>query len=78
MKLLVNRITNANTKEELRKVVKNLDRLSDTLCSVIDTAEFVRTSHPDPKFAQAANWAYEYLCSYMNVLNTNTELYQVH
>jgi intermediate peptidase len=77
VKLLVRRITNANTKEELRKVVKNLDRLSDALCSVIDTAEFVRTAHPDPKFAKAANWAYEHLCSYMNSLNTNTELYQV-
>lgn len=77
VKLLVNRITNANTEKELRKVVKNMDRLSDTLCSVIDTAEFIRSSHPDPKFAQAANWAYGYLCSYMNSLNTNTELYQV-
>src|SRR6266511_116068 len=61
VKLLVNRITNANTEEELRKVVKNLDRLSNALCSVIDMAEFIRTSHPDPKFAQAANWAYEHL-----------------
>ncbi|CAG8583180.1 638_t:CDS:2 [Funneliformis caledonium] len=77
VKLLVHRITKANTEGELRKVVKNLDRLSDALCSVIDMAEFVRTSHPDPKFAQAANWAYEYLCSYMNSLNTNTELYKV-
>ncbi|GBC37624.2 mitochondrial intermediate peptidase [Rhizophagus irregularis DAOM 181602=DAOM 197198] len=31
VKLLVNRITNANTEKELRKVVKNMDRLSDTL-----------------------------------------------
>ncbi|RGB42304.1 hypothetical protein C1646_683750 [Rhizophagus diaphanus] len=77
VKLLVNRITNASTEKELSKVVKNMDRLSDTLCSVIDTAEFIRSSHPDPKFAQAANWAYGYLCSYMNSLNTNTELYKV-
>ncbi|CAG8435758.1 6219_t:CDS:2 [Diversispora eburnea] len=75
--LLVQRIVKANTDDELRKVVKNLDRLSDTLCSVIDTAEFTRTAHPDQKFTQAANWAYEHLYSYMNTLNTNTELYQV-
>ncbi|CAG8718689.1 1245_t:CDS:2, partial [Dentiscutata erythropus] len=77
VKLLINRITNANTDEELRKVVKNLDRLSDILCSVIDTAEFVRTVHPDQKFSQEANRVYEYLCSFMNSLNTNRELYQV-
>ncbi|CAG8485533.1 12715_t:CDS:2 [Cetraspora pellucida] len=77
VKLLINRIVNANTDEELRKVVKNLDRLSDVLCSVIDTAEFVRTVHPDQKFSQEANRIYEYLCSFMNSLNTNRELYQV-
>lgn len=76
VKLLINRITNANTDEELRKVVKNLDRLSDILCSVIDTAEFVRTVHPDQKFSHEANRVYEYLCSFMNSLNTNRELYQ--
>ncbi|CAG8724525.1 8778_t:CDS:2, partial [Racocetra fulgida] len=77
VKLLINRIVNANTDEELKKVVKNLDRLSDVLCSVIDTAEFVRTVHPDQKFSQEANRIYEYLCSFMNSLNTNRELYQV-
>ncbi|CAG8704721.1 6623_t:CDS:2, partial [Cetraspora pellucida] len=77
VKLLINRIVNANTDEELRKVVKNLDRLSDVLCSVIDTAEFVRTVHPDQRFSQEANRIYEYLCSFMNSLNTNRELYQV-
>ncbi|CAG8696813.1 4220_t:CDS:1, partial [Acaulospora morrowiae] len=75
-KLLVHRITNAKTDDELRKVVKNLDRLSDMLCSVIDTAEFVRATHPDPKFSQSANWAYEHLYSYMNFLNTNRDLWK--
>jgi intermediate peptidase len=77
VKLVVHRISTANSESELRKVVKNLDRTSDALCSVIDLAEFVRTAHPDQKFVQAANWAYEHLCSYMNTLNTNTNLYQV-
>ncbi|CAG8504801.1 9810_t:CDS:2 [Paraglomus brasilianum] len=74
--LLVQRISNAETKDELRKVVKNLDRASDILCSVIDLAEFVRTAHPDQSYVRAATWAYEYLCSYMNTLNTNTNLYK--
>lgn len=57
--------------------MKNFDRLSDTLCAVIDAAELVRHAHPDPDWAEAANEAYEMLCSYMNVLNTHTELYEV-
>lgn len=61
----------------MRMVVKNFDRLSDTLCAVIDAAEHVRHAHPDPEWAEAANEAYEMLCSYMNVLNTHTELYDV-
>ena len=38
-------------------------------------AELVRHAHPDKAWATAANDAYEYLCNYMNVLNTHTELY---
>ncbi|CAG8444848.1 5581_t:CDS:2 [Ambispora gerdemannii] len=76
-KFLVNSICLASTEEELRMVVKNLDQLSNVLCSVIDLAEFVRNAHPDQEFSQAANRTYVYLCSYMNTLNTNTELYKV-
>ena len=78
--LLVDRIVRADqhaTTEELTKVVRNLDRLSDLLCGVIDMAELVRNAHPDPYWAEAANAAYEYLCGYMNVLNTHTGLYRV-
>lgn len=62
---------------ELRKVVKNLDRLSDLLCGVIDMAELVRHAHPDGQCVDAANRAYEHMCSYMNVLNTEVGLYEV-
>ncbi|CCF48058.1 uncharacterized protein UHO2_01498 [Ustilago hordei] len=83
--LLVDRIdragsVDASTSEgvkELKEVVRNLDRLSDLLCGVIDMAELVRNAHPDPEWAEAANAAYEYLCGYMNVLNTHTGLYGV-
>ncbi|KAI9477844.1 MAG: hypothetical protein EXX96DRAFT_523965 [Benjaminiella poitrasii] len=77
--LIVERISNApqNGVEELRKVVKNLDRLSDTLCSVIDMAEFTRNAHPDQTMAEAANKAYNDLCSYMHTLNTDARLHQV-
>lgn len=78
-KLLVSRIVQApqNGPEEMRRVVRNLDRLSDLLCGVIDCAELVRNAHPDPRWVAAANEAYEYLCGYMNVLNTHTGLYDV-
>ncbi|KAI9305607.1 hypothetical protein BJ944DRAFT_264935 [Cunninghamella echinulata] len=61
----------------MQRVVKNLDRLSDTLCIVIDLAEFLRNAHPNPTLLNAANNAYTDLCTYMNTLNTDTRLYKV-
>ncbi|KAI0278113.1 hypothetical protein BGY98DRAFT_1096914 [Russula aff. rugulosa BPL654] len=76
-KLLTERIVRAReSRDELFKVVKNLDRLSDMLCSVIDLAELVRNAHPDSEWVRSANEAYEQLCEYMNVLNTNVGLYE--
>ncbi len=76
--LLTNRILNArSSRDELLKVVKNLDRLSDMLCSVIDLAELIRNAHPDKNWIAAANHAYEKLCEFMNVLNTHVGLYEV-
>ncbi|KAI0031399.1 mitochondrial intermediate peptidase [Vararia minispora EC-137] len=76
--LLTERIVRARgNRDELFKVVKNLDRLSDLLCSVIDLAELLRNAHPEPKWVEGANDAYERLCEYMNVLNTSTGLYDV-
>ena len=46
-------------EQALLVMVKNLDRLSDLLCGVIDLAELVRNVHPDPKWVQGANEAYE-------------------
>ncbi|CUA72432.1 mitochondrial intermediate peptidase [Rhizoctonia solani] len=68
--------TEASGSTDLAALVGLVDRLSDTLCSVIDTAEFVRNSHPDPRWVVAANEAYEYLCSWMNELNTHVGLYK--
>ncbi|CAE6462303.1 unnamed protein product [Rhizoctonia solani] len=80
-KRIVDRIVNygqtgASDPTDLAALVGLVDRLSDTLCSVIDTAEFVRNSHPDPRWVVAANDAYEYLCSWMNELNTHVGLYK--
>lgn len=76
--LLTERIVRApQSRPELFKVIKNLDRLSDLLCGVIDLAELLRNAHPDPQWVQCANDSYEKLCEYMNVLNTNVGLYEV-
>lgn len=76
--LLTERILRAReSREELFKVVKNLDRLSDLLCSVIDLAELVRNAHPDRAWVESANDTYEKLCEFMNVLNTHVGLYEV-
>ncbi|RDB28814.1 Mitochondrial intermediate peptidase [Hypsizygus marmoreus] len=76
--LLTDRILRAReSRSELLKVVKNLDRLSDMLCGVIDLAELVRNAHPDRIWVDAANHAYETLCEFMNVLNTHVGLYEV-
>ncbi|KAI3613939.1 hypothetical protein CBS9595_004116 [Malassezia furfur] len=77
--LLVHRIARAGAPDapraELARVVPNLDRLSDLLCGVIDMAELLRHAHPEPAWAEASNAAYEYLCNFMNILNTHTGLY---
>lgn len=75
---LTDRILRAReSRDELFKVVKNLDRLSDLLCGVIDLSELVRNAHPDRMWADAANHSYEALCEFMNVLNTHVGLYEV-
>ncbi|OCF36539.1 mitochondrial intermediate peptidase 2 [Kwoniella heveanensis BCC8398] len=76
---IVERICNAPqdpSGKELRLVVKNLDRLSDVLCGVIDMCELVRNVHPDKEWVAESDRAYETLCSFMNELNTSTGLYE--
>ena len=76
--LLTDRILRApQSRDELRKVVKNLDRLSDMLCGVIDLSELVRNAHPNRIWVDAANKAYGTLYEFMNVLNTHVGLYEV-
>ena len=75
---IVDRIRNSpSDPKELRRVVKNLDRLSDILCGVIDMCELVRSVHPNQKWVDECDLAYERLCSFMNGLNTDRGLYEV-
>jgi len=74
---IVRRIITAKRKREKRKIVKNLDRLSDLLCGIIDMTELIRHTHPKKTWVDAANNAYDILCEYMNDLNTHPGLYAV-
>jgi mitochondrial intermediate peptidase len=71
---IVDRILSTSGAEGYKSLPNDLDRLSDTLCRLLDLAEFVRFTHPDSSFQQAANQAYVELFEYMNVLNTTTSL----
>lgn len=71
---LVLKVVNASSLDEYRAVVKNLDRLSDLLCRVLDLCDFVRMTHPDVEFQNAATDAWGMVYQYMNQLNTTTGL----
>jgi intermediate peptidase len=73
-KKIVDRVLTAQTKEEYRGVVRQLDRLSDLLCRVIDLADFVRATHPDARIQAAATSCHSMMYEYMNVLNATTGL----
>lgn len=73
-KKLVERTLAASTVEEYKAIPKDLDRLSDLLCRVIDLADFIRAIHPNANVAAAASASYSLMFQYMNELNTTTGL----
>ncbi|KAK5126293.1 hypothetical protein LTR85_010529 [Meristemomyces frigidus] len=73
-KRIVANVLSYETTDGLRRVARDLDRLSDLLCRVIDLSDFVRSVHPDRKVQAAATKAYASMFEYMNVLNTTTGL----
>jgi intermediate peptidase len=70
----VAKVLAVSSVEQYHQIVKDLDRLSDLLCRVIDLSDFVRATHPDPRIQGAATKAYAMMFEYMNVLNTTTGL----
>lgn len=71
---IVDKVLSAATVDEYKTLARDLDRLSDLLCRVIDLSDFVRSTHPDPKIQAAATQAYAIMFEYMNRLNTTTGL----
>jgi intermediate peptidase len=72
---VVQKVSRAESTAELKYIVKDLDKLSDLLCRVIDLADFVRSTHPNRKFQIMAVKAYHTVFQYMNQLNTTPVLY---
>lgn len=73
-KKIVSKVLAASTVEDYKSMPRDLDRLSDFLCRVIDLSDFVRVTHPDSRIQAAATKAHAMMFEYMNVLNTTTGL----
>nr|POF15297.1 mitochondrial intermediate peptidase [Quercus suber] len=71
---VVAKILAYNSIEDMKRIVRDFDRLSDLLCRVIDISDFVRLVHPDSKVQAEASQAWSLMYEYMNVLNTTTGL----
>tara|TARA_R110002003_G_scaffold1389_7_gene22967 strand:- start:1540 stop:3915 length:2376 start_codon:yes stop_codon:yes gene_type:complete len=72
---VVQKVSQAESIEDFKNMVKDLDKLSDLLCRVIDLADFVRGTHPNRRFQTMAVKAYHTVFQYMNQLNTTPVLY---
>lgn len=66
---------NDHSIESLHSYIKDLDRLSDMLCRVIDLCEFIRVVHPKSSFVKAAEQCHYEMFEHMNILNTSKPLF---
>lgn len=66
-----------NLELDLLVQVKQIDRLSDLLCSLIDLTELIRNIDEDPEWREHADRVYLELCYFMNELNVHVGLYEV-
>lgn len=73
---LVQEIVVTNNRNSSQNVVALFDELSNCLCKVADLAEFVRVSHPQPKFRASAEQASVAISNLVERLNTDVRLYE--
>lgn len=57
------------------EIVRAMDEISNTVCTVIDSAELCRNTHPDREFVEEADKASMRIYEHLQYLNTNTTLY---
>lgn len=72
---LVNEIVKSSQRNSNQNPVALFDELSNCLCKVADLAEFVRVSHPQPKFRATAEQASVAISNLVEKLNTDRRLY---
>jgi intermediate peptidase len=72
---LTDYMINDQSIESKKSYIKDLDRLSDMLCRVIDLCEFIRVVHPNSSFIKAAEECHYELFEHMNILNTSKPLF---
>ncbi|KAI3918677.1 hypothetical protein MKX01_041997 [Papaver californicum] len=58
------------------EIIRAMDEISDTVCSVVDSAELCRNTHPDREYVEEANKATMRIHEYLHFLNTNHCLYK--
>ncbi|XP_031381325.1 mitochondrial intermediate peptidase, mitochondrial isoform X2 [Punica granatum] len=64
-----------STMPSAADVVRAMDEISDTVCSVVDSAELCRHTHPDREYVEEANKASLRINEYLHYLNTDHSLY---
>ncbi|GJM97635.1 hypothetical protein PR202_ga14575 [Eleusine coracana subsp. coracana] len=57
------------------EIVRAMDEISNTVCTVIDSAELCRQTHPDREFVEESDKASMMIFEHLQYLNTNTTLY---
>ncbi|XP_073031397.1 mitochondrial intermediate peptidase, mitochondrial isoform X1 [Primulina eburnea] len=57
------------------EIIKAMDEISDTVCTVVDSAELCRHTHPDMEFVEEASKASLRINEYLHCLNSNPSLY---
>ncbi|GMH08798.1 hypothetical protein Nepgr_010638 [Nepenthes gracilis] len=58
------------------EIIRAMDEISDTVCSVVDSAELCRHTHSNRNFIEEANKAALRMDEYLHYLNTNHILYK--
>lgn len=51
------------------EILRTVDAISNTVCSVIDAADFLRNAHADQRFRDAADEAFSQLAEYIQVID---------
>ncbi|EXB89501.1 Mitochondrial intermediate peptidase [Morus notabilis] len=68
-------VTYISSTPSSAEVIRAMDEISNTVCSVMDAAELCRNTHPDREFVDEANKTWMRLHEYLHYLNTNHTLY---